>query len=129
MEAMQYAAWLSVQTGKRFRLPTVDEMKEAEATFVLNTTFYPLQQCPDVGTCGVNADGVRDLWGLVYQWTANDGDVERARAQWKSTPKPQVVVGSLAEFLASLEAKRAKLDTELKELAAFLKFVGNFSNE
>jgi hypothetical protein len=81
-EAMEYAAWLSKETGRKLRLPTEDELKAEEATFTADFSKHPLPAQPDVGTFGTNANGVTDLLGVLYTWVANASDVDKARAGW-----------------------------------------------
>lgn len=85
-EAMAYAAWLSKETGKRFRLPTESERKEAEESFEADYSNHPLPECPDAGTFGKNADGVTGLKGTVYDWCLHADDMERARRAWETEP-------------------------------------------
>lgn len=132
-EAMEYAKWLSRTSGKRFRLPTEAEMIEAEKSFKLDTTPYPMTSCPDVGSCGVNEDscgvnedGVRDLWGLVFQWTANDADVRLARDQWNrdemKTPAKEAtstdtgIDKSISAISKAIEERRERLLSDLEKL-------------
>jgi len=86
-EAMAYAAWLSQETGKRFRLPTEQEREDAESTFEADYSSHPLGECPDVGTFGKNADGVTGLKGTVYDWCLHADDMARARAAWEPQAK------------------------------------------
>lgn len=125
-EATAYAEWLSKQTGRKFRLPTEAEMIEAEKSFKLDTTPYPMTSCPDVGSCGVNEDGVRDLWGLVFQWTANDDDVRLARDQWNrdemKTPAKEAtstdtgIDKSISAISKAIEERRERLLSDLEKL-------------
>lgn len=80
--AMDYAAWISRKTGKRFRLPTEQERREAEESFEADYSNHPLSECPDVGTFGKNADGVTGLKGTVYDWCLHSDDMEKARSGW-----------------------------------------------
>ena len=90
-EAMAYAAWLSQETGRRFRLPTEQEREAAESTFEADYSNHPLPERPDVGTFGKNADGVTGLKGTVYDWCLDAGDLNRARAAWE--PQAEETVG------------------------------------
>jgi hypothetical protein len=82
-DAMEYAAWLSKKTGRKFRLPTEEERMDAEATFVADFSNHPLKECPDVGTFGKNADGVTGLLGVTYDWCLHVNDYSRAVAAWE----------------------------------------------
>jgi formylglycine-generating enzyme required for sulfatase activity len=83
-EAMAYAEWLSRETGKRFRLPTEEERKTAEESFEADYSNHPLDECPDVGTFGKNANGVSGLKGTVYDWCLHADDMAKARAVWET---------------------------------------------
>lgn len=85
-EAMAFGAWLSRETGKRFRLPTEEERKNAESTFEADYSNHPLSECPAVGTFGKNADGVTGLKGTVYDWCLHPDDMTKARAAWETEP-------------------------------------------
>jgi hypothetical protein len=123
-EAMEYAAWLSKETGRRLRLPTEDELKAEEATFDADFSKHPLPAQPDVGTFGTNANGVTDLLGVLYTWVANASDVDKARAGWSvntaQTPisnsskdvKPKVE--SILEMDVDLETIKLSEISELK---------------
>ena len=89
-EAMAYAEWLSRETGKRFRLPTEEERKTAEESFKADYSNHPLDECPDVGTFGKNANGVSGLKGTVYDWCLHADDMTKARAAWETEPSPTI---------------------------------------
>ena len=107
-EAMAYAAWLSRETGKRFRLPTEDERKSAEESFEADYSDHPLDECPDVGTFGKNADGVTGLKGTVFDWCLHSDDMEKARSGWTpeaSPPLPDAArIQRAVRILAILDA-------------------------
>ena len=123
-EAMEYAAWLSKETGRKLRLPTEDELKAEEATFDADFSKHPLPAQPDVGTFGTNANGVTDLLGVLYTWVASASDVDKARAGWSvntaQTPisnsskdvKPKVE--SILEMDVDLETIKLSEISELK---------------
>lgn len=83
-EAMEYAKWLSMKTGRKFRLPTEDERIEAEKTFVADFSHHPLPALPDVGTFGKNKDGVTGLLGVTYDWCLHLSDMEEAQSAWQA---------------------------------------------
>jgi len=83
-EAMDYAAWLSRETGKRFRLPTEEERAAAEESFEADYSNHPLSECPGVGTFGKNDEGVTGLKGTVYDWCLHSDDMAKARAVWET---------------------------------------------
>jgi formylglycine-generating enzyme required for sulfatase activity len=107
-EAMAYAAWLSRETGKRFRLPTEDERKSAEESFEADYSDHPLDECPDVGTFGKNADGVTGLKGTVFDWCLHPDDMTKARSGWTpeaSPPLPDAArIQRAVRILAILDA-------------------------
>ena len=74
-DAMAYAKWLSLTTGRKFRLITEDERKEAESTFKADFSRHPLPEMPDVGTFGRNDQGVTGLLGVTYDWCAKPEDI------------------------------------------------------
>jgi hypothetical protein len=123
-EAMQYAAWLSKETGRKLRLPTEDELKAEEATFEADFSEHPLPAQPDVGTFGTNANGVTDLLGVIYTWVASASDVDKARAGWSvntaqtpiSNPSKDVKpkVESILEMDVDLETVKLSEISELK---------------
>lgn len=97
----QYLAWINLQTGLRFRLPTMAEW-EAMAEAVLPEEADPLFTDPSLswastyltenlparalkptGSFKVSAEGVADLDGSVWEWTQdcyNGEDPERCAA-------------------------------------------------
>lgn len=91
-EAMEYAAWLSKTTGRRFRLPTEEERIEAERTFVADFSQHPLKALPDVGTFGRNAEGVTGLLGVTYDWCLHPDDMKEAQSAWTPSAAPQPAV-------------------------------------
>jgi len=94
-DAAAYAAWLSAHTGETWRLPTVEEWDFAASPLArdhglegLTDTADPAQKWlvdfdraaaervsggalpQPLGTIGPNANGVDDLGGNVWEWTA-----------------------------------------------------------
>ena len=85
-EAAQYAAWLSAQTGKRYRLPTEAEWEYAARArsstryswgddVGLNRANCNNEYCGDqweftapAGSFDTNAWGLHDMQGNVYEW-------------------------------------------------------------
>ncbi len=141
-EATAYAEWLSMETGRKLRLPTEDELIEAEKTFKADFSAWPLAECPSVGTVGSNDEGVTDLLGVVYAWTANELDVKTAREGWKTVvkdapapttgsaqapDKPQSNdvggVGDKYSVTDKLNAKIRSLEKEISDVKAALEVV------
>jgi len=141
-EAMEYAAWLSKKTGRKFRLPTEDERMNAEATFVADFSNHQLKECPDVETFGMNADGVTGLLGVTYDWCLHVNDYQKAKAAWEdgspamkeapskvepvvsvTTPESAELAASLQEKLASLLALLERRDSLQAELADIEKYI------
>lgn len=94
-DAMDYAAWLSEQSGARWRLPTVEEWSFAAGSKVADPALGVETDATDpaerwlllyereaalganamatpepLGTFGVNEFGVADLSAVVWEWTA-----------------------------------------------------------
>lgn len=111
-EAMEYAAWLSRETGRRLRLPTEDELKAEEATFEADFSQHPLPEQPDVGTFGRNANGVTDLLGVLYAWVASASDVDKARAGW-GVSTAQTPVSSSGEDVTPKAKSSPDQDSDL----------------
>lgn len=127
-EATAYAEWLSKQTGRKFRLPTENELKKEESTFKADFSLWPLAECPDVGTVGSNENGVTDLLGVVYTWTANNSDVELARKKWKSMNKQDSTFSDTTKepepsLIVQLQTKIEILEKELSDTKIALKIV------
>ena len=110
-DAMEYAGWLSRQTGRKFRLPTEDERKAAEDTFEADYSKHPLPECPDVGTFGRNADGVTGLKGTTWDWCLHPDDHNPEKLGWvtekKETPPPVEENEALRKLLFAVETLRA----------------------
>ena len=139
IEAMQYAAWLSKKTGRRFRLPTEEDLKEAEATFEADFSKHPLPEVPDVGTFGKNKDGVADLLGVGYAWCANSEDVSWSRSQWgasdptptptpSSPTRPNPADDSLSAIRIRLTAEADEARARLAKLEGALKAIDTLVN-
>ena len=90
-DAEAYAAWLSSQTGAKYRLPTEEEWEKAARAG--NETIYPWgDEAPNKAKCanfkgnkqfkfpspvgsfekGNNAWGLSDMAGNVWEWTTTD---------------------------------------------------------
>jgi formylglycine-generating enzyme required for sulfatase activity len=82
-EAMAYCAWLTAQTGSRYRLPTEAEWEkaarggldgarypwgDAAPSAVFPDLRLPLPGPPPVGTGPVNDFGLTDCSGSVHEW-------------------------------------------------------------
>lgn len=107
-DAMAYAKWLSLTTGRKFRLITEDERKEAESTFKADFSRHPLPKMPDVGTFGRNDQGVTGLLGVTYDWCAKPEDIaDPVSLGWESAP--------LANAQPVTIEKLRKLRNELNE--------------
>jgi len=147
-EAMEYAAWLSKKTGRKFRLPTEDERMNAEATFVADFSNHPLKECPDVETFGMNADGVTGLLGVTYDWCLHVNDYQKAKAAWEdgspamkeapskvepvvsvTTPEPTEPTANPQENLVSLLTLIERRDALQAELADVEKYIAAANNE
>jgi formylglycine-generating enzyme required for sulfatase activity len=93
-DATAYAAWLSLETGLRFRLPTDEEWAHAAAERFSDDTAPPYELLADpgrralaryenetsrsstlvqepqpFGSFGANANGLLDMAGNVWEWT------------------------------------------------------------
>lgn len=77
-EALEYAKWRTKKApkGVSYRLPTSDEMAAAMATLPGKDdpawVETPLEDMPEVGDPRIpqNADGLKDLIGVVWWWTS-----------------------------------------------------------
>ena len=82
-DAQAYVSWLSRRTGGTYRLPTESEWERASAGSRpgcdrLGRGSVQDGTCP-VGTNGVNATGLSDMVGNLWEWTSDcwDGDCGR----------------------------------------------------
>lgn len=117
LSAELYCAWLSKETGKKYRLPTAQEWEQAfvagggkldepleksalmeSAWFVGNTlseeTFD--NRAMPVGKKSPNAIGVHDMLGNVAEWVSGDEETKVVRGGSFVT-KAEKLVGSLQE--------------------------------
>ena len=93
-EAQAYAEWLSLETGRQYRLPTETEWDRGAAGSGKGcSTFHG----SNVGTCvvGLLSDptdaGLFDMEGNVSEWTDSDWNGDRSRkvirgTAWTATP-------------------------------------------
>lgn len=102
-EAMAYCTWLSIKSGKSYRLLTENEWESVayadRKSYVYGNKFNPLysntyesklKKIVPVGICDKNCtvDGVYDLSGNIYEWTSTIYDNPSIRAE---TPFKQYV--------------------------------------
>lgn len=120
-EGMEYARWLSQTTGRKFRLPTEEERKAAEATFKADFSSHPLKEVPDVGTFGRNEDGVTGLLGTTYDWCADPEDIRNPEdLGWVSPSKSHEPT-----TLVDLRKTREDLDAKIQAAEAALKVLSD----
>ena len=72
-DAKDYAAWLSEQTGKRYRLPSEAEWEYAEragteTVYSCDGGVWYTEQTSPVGSFELNAFGLYDMHGNVNEW-------------------------------------------------------------
>jgi hypothetical protein len=121
-ESMEYAKWLSLTTGRRFRLITEDERKEAESTFKADFSHHPLSVMPDVGTFGRNDQGVTGLLGVTYDWCATPDDIaDPAALGWVTTSQTKTSPVTLED----LRKLRNELDEKIKSAEAAYKVLSD----
>ena len=92
-EARAYAEWLSLRTGRQYRLPTEAEWDQGAAGSPMGACYMQLNVG---GTCAVGLfepsdAGIFDMGGNLREWTDNcwDGDCGRRvtrGAHWRSRP-------------------------------------------
>jgi len=121
-QAMAYAKWLSLTTGRKFRLITEDERKEAESTFKADFSNHPLPVMPDVGTFGRNDQGVTGLLGVTYDWCAKPEDIEDPVALgWATAPQ----IKTQPVTLEDLRKMRNELDEKINAAEAAYKVLSD----
>ena len=120
-DAMAYAKWLSLTTGRKFRLITEDERKEAESTFKADFSRHPLPEMPDVGTFGRNDQGVTGLLGVTYDWCAKPEDVaDPVALGWATVPQAKtqpVTIEELRKLRNELDEKIIAAEAAYKVLS------------